>query len=370
MHPAQDFGLVVDDSDEFAASLRPLLKYTEGDHFDLEGISSFLSSPDPNLQCAALQMLEHAAKWESTNFVECMPVTFGPVYNLLDSKNLQVHCAALDTLKPFLASPHAADTIQSMIPLVANAVFNDLRSYEPLVRMGSVELLEAAAQSEEILVEFAAAISHISNVLPSMPTATQVAALGVLEVSAGSNSHDLVKAVADTVQSFTQALFSPDTAVQIAVLKVLEAGLGTKSKELYRAVTAVLPVLANIISSGEPDVQNVARRVLEAGTRLTALNEVHLSSRDSPLLPQPSAFQHSQGQLLGQEYGPFPQATVRGTGFVERGPQTARAKRAPGKDPKGKNPKGKNPEGKNPEDNNPPPPPPKDTIKYVRNILK
>ncbi|KAJ8581369.1 hypothetical protein M405DRAFT_626472 [Rhizopogon salebrosus TDB-379] len=170
--------------------------------------------------------------------------------------------------------------MQSMIPRVATAVSNDLSSSEPLVRMGSVELLEAAAQSEEILVEFAAAISHISSVLPSMPTATQVAALGVLEVSAGSNSHDLVKAVADTCQSFTQALFSPETTVQIAVLEVLEAGLGTKSKELYRAVTAVFPVLAGIISFGKPDVQVAARRVFEAGTRSFALN---LLSTDSPL---------------------------------------------------------------------------------------
>ncbi|KAJ8580750.1 hypothetical protein M405DRAFT_885991 [Rhizopogon salebrosus TDB-379] len=313
MHPAQDLGMVVDESDEFTASLRPLLKYTEGDHLDLQGISSFLSSPDPNLQCAALQMLERAAEWESTNFTECMPVTFGPVSDLLNSQNLQVHCAALDTLKFFLASPHAADTIQSMITRVANAVFNDLSSSEPLVQMGSVELLEAAAQSEEILVEFTAAISHISSVLPSMPTATQVSALGVLEVSAGSNSHDLVKAVADTCQSFTQALFSPKTTVQIAVLEVLEAGLGTKSKELYHAVTAVLPVLANIISSGDPDVQTVARRVLEAGTRPVALN---LWSTDSPLLPQPSALQHSQGQLPGQEYGLLSQATVRGAGAL------------------------------------------------------
>jgi hypothetical protein len=309
MHPAQDFGPVVDDSDEFTASLRPLLKYTEGDHFDLQGISSFLSSPDPNLQCAALQVLEHAAEWESTNFTECMLVTFGPVSNLLDSQNLQVHCAALDILKLFLASPHAAD-IQSMIPRIATAVFNDLSSSEPLVRVGSVELLEAAAQSEEILVEFAAAISHIASILPSMPTATQVAALGVLEVSARSNSHDLVKAVADTCRSFTQVLFSPETTVQIAVLEVLEAGLGTKSKELYQAVTAVLPVLHNIISSGEPDVQNVARRVLEAGTRPVALNEVRLLSTDPPLWPQPSALQHSQGQLLDQEYKPFSQATI------------------------------------------------------------
>jgi hypothetical protein len=79
-------------------------------------------------------------------------------------------------------------------------------------------------------------------------------------------------------------------------------GPGYKSKELYQAVTAVLPVLANIISSGEPDVQTVARRVLEAGTLPVALN---LSLTDSPLLPQPSAFQHSQGQLPGQEYGSF-----------------------------------------------------------------
>ncbi|KAJ8580290.1 hypothetical protein M405DRAFT_834567 [Rhizopogon salebrosus TDB-379] len=149
-----------------------------------------------------------------------------------------------------------------------------------------------------------------------MPTTTQVAALGVLEVSAGSNSHDLVKAVADTCQSFTRALFSPETTVQIAVLEVLETGLGAKSMELHRAVTAVLPVLADIMSSGAPDVQTVARRVLEAGTRPVALDEVDLSSTDSLLMAQPSALQHSQGQLPGQEYGPFSQATIRGAGAL------------------------------------------------------
>ncbi|OJA14938.1 hypothetical protein AZE42_09378 [Rhizopogon vesiculosus] len=208
MHPVQDFGPTIDDSDEYTASLRPLIKYTEGNHFDLRGISGFLSSPDPILQCAALQLLEHAAEWESTNFTKCMSETFGPVADLLDSKNFQVHCAALDTLKPFLESPHAADTIKSMLPRIIDAVLDSLNSPGPLVQLATVEMLDAAARSEEILVEFSAAVSRIPSVLPSMPTSTQVIALKVLEVSAGSSTRELVKAVADTVQSLIQPLSS------------------------------------------------------------------------------------------------------------------------------------------------------------------
>jgi hypothetical protein len=225
MYPAQDLGPAVYDSD---ATLRPLIKYTDGNNFDLQGISDFLSSPDcnSNLRCAALQLLEHAAEWQSTNFAKYMSATFGPIAKLvLDSRDIQVHCKALHTLKFFLASPHAADIVKSMIPRrVIDAVSDDLNSPEPLVQLASVELLDAAAQSEEILTEFVAAVSRISGALPSMPTTVQVTALRILEISVGSNTHELIEAVVDTFHHLKEPLSSPETTVQIASLKVLEVG--------------------------------------------------------------------------------------------------------------------------------------------------
>ncbi|OAX31853.1 hypothetical protein K503DRAFT_777229 [Rhizopogon vinicolor AM-OR11-026] len=65
-----------------------------------------------------------------------------------------------------------------------------------------------------------------------MPTETQVTALRVLEVCAGSSTPELVKAVADTFQSLIVLLSSPETTVQIATLKVLEVGARTKDPKL------------------------------------------------------------------------------------------------------------------------------------------
>jgi hypothetical protein len=69
MYPAQGLApqAAIDDSDDVTTSLRPLIKYTEGNHFDLQGVSGFPSSPDTNLQCAALKLLEHAAGSESAD---------------------------------------------------------------------------------------------------------------------------------------------------------------------------------------------------------------------------------------------------------------------------------------------------------------
>ncbi|OJA20037.1 hypothetical protein AZE42_04469 [Rhizopogon vesiculosus] len=275
IYPAQDLGPAVDDS---GVSLHPLIQYMEGNNFDLPGISGFLSSStNQKLQCGALQLLEHAAEWQSTNFTECMSVTFGPVAELvLDSRDIQVHCAALDTLKLFLASPHAIDIVKSMMPRgVVDAICDDLDSPEPLVQSASVELLDTAARSEDILVRFVAAVSRISSVLPSMPTATQITALGVLEVSAGSSTYELLKAVAETFQFLIRLLSSPETTVQIATLKVLEAGAGTKDPELARAVKTILPVLTEMQSSGETDVSNAARKVLGVGSHNVLIGSTH-----------------------------------------------------------------------------------------------
>ncbi|OJA20031.1 hypothetical protein AZE42_04468 [Rhizopogon vesiculosus] len=284
IYPAQDLGPAVDDS---GVSLDPLIPYTEGNNFDLRGISNFLSSSsNQKMQCAALQLLEHAAEWQSTNFTECMSITFGPVAELvLDSRDIQVHCAALDTLKLFLASPHVIDIVKSAMPRgVVDTVRDDLNSPEPLVQSASVELLDTAARSEDILVRFAAAVSRIPSVLPSMPTATQITALGVLEVSAGSSTYELLKAVADAFQFLIQPLSSPETTVQIAALKVLEAGAGTKDLELARAVKTILPILTEMQSSGETDVSSAARKVLGVGSHNLLIGSTHddVSKRQPP----------------------------------------------------------------------------------------
>jgi hypothetical protein len=265
MYPAQDLGPAVDDSDEYASILRPLMEYMKDDNFDLRGISASLSSLSPDLQCAALQLLEHAAEWDSINFAECMSVTFDPVVELLDSQDSEVRYAALDTLKLFLASPRATDVVKSMIPRLVDAVLDNLNSPDPLVQLASVELLDAAARSEEILVGFAVVVSRVPRALPSMPIATQVTALRILEVSAGSNIPELVKVVAGKFQYLSQPLSSPETTVQIAALKVLEAGTRTKDPELVRAVENILPELTKIQSSGGTDIRNAARKLLEWG---------------------------------------------------------------------------------------------------------
>jgi hypothetical protein len=241
LYPSQNLGHAVDNED---ASLLSLRKYTEGNNFDLPGLSRFLSSadPDPILQCATLQLFEHAAEWQSANFTDHVSVTFGPVAKLvLDSRNIpRVRCAALDTLKLFLAFPDV--TIRSKIPSIVDAVSDCLNSPEPQVQLASVELLEAVSRSEEIFVEFAAAVSHISSALPSMSTSTKVTALRVLEISAGSNAHELVKAIEDSFQCLKENIFSPEITVRIAALKVLEASAGTGDPERARVVKKILEV--------------------------------------------------------------------------------------------------------------------------------
>jgi hypothetical protein len=181
---------------------------------------------------------------------------------LLNSKNLQVHCAALDTLKRFLASPNNVGIVKPMMPFILYTVLNDLNSPQQLA---SIELINAATQSEEILVEFAPAISRLSTLLSSMPAATQVTALRVLKVSAGSNMRELAKAVTNTFQCLIHPLLSPETTVQTAALKVLEASVGTKTREVSLAAVIFLQILAGTLPSGETDAQSTARKVLEEG---------------------------------------------------------------------------------------------------------
>ncbi|OJA08295.1 hypothetical protein AZE42_09416 [Rhizopogon vesiculosus] len=134
-----------------------------------------------------------------------------------------------------------------MLRRIVDAVCDNLNAPDPEVQLAAVELLDAAARFEEILVKFSTAVSRISSFLPSMPTVTQVTALRVLEVCASSSTHELVKAVADTLQSLIPLLSSPETIVQIATLEVLEAGARAKDPELYGAFKAILPVLTKKI---------------------------------------------------------------------------------------------------------------------------
>jgi hypothetical protein len=302
MYPAQDLGPAVDDSDEYTSILRPLIEYITGDNFDLRDISAYLSSPSPDVQCAALQLLEHAAEWESINFAECMSVTFGSVVKLLDSRDSEVRYAALDTLKLFLTSPRAIDVVKSMIPRLVDAVLDNLNSPDPLVQLASVELLDAAARSEEILVWFAVVVSRVPRVLPFMPIATQVTALRVLEVSTGSNTPELVKAVTRTFQCLSQPLSSPETTVQIAALKVLEAGTRTKDPELARAVKSILPELTKIQSSSGTDFRNAAKKILEWGAHTDQLSLAN-SVGSGPAGTRDTTHHHSDGRYLTSEKG-------------------------------------------------------------------
>jgi len=231
----------------------------EDNYFDLRGICNFLSSPDLSLKFASLQLLEHAAKWQKTNFIECISVTFGLVANLvLDSRDIQVHCAALDALKLFLESPHATDIVISSMPRgVVDTVSNDLNSPDPDVQLASVELLEVAARSEEIFNEFAAPVSHISSALSSMPTVTQVIALRVIEFGAGSNEHEILKALAASFHH--EPLSSPEVIIQATTLKVLEASARTKDPDISRAVQTLLPDVKKLLLSGETDLSSAAR---------------------------------------------------------------------------------------------------------------
>jgi hypothetical protein len=84
----------------------------------------------------------------------------------------------------------------------------------------------------------------------------------------------------------------------------------------------------------------------------------YVSSEDE-FAPEPEPEDLDQGSYTGFVYFNIKCCLILNlaSSFVERGPQTAQAKRAEDKKPKDKKPP-------------PPPPPPKDTIKYVRNILK
>jgi hypothetical protein len=166
------------------------------------------------------------------------------------------------------------------MPRLVDALLDNLNSPDNLAQLASVELLDAAARSEDILVEFATVVSCISDILPTMPTATQVTALRVLEVSAKSNAPELIKAVAETFQSFEQSLFSPETTVQIAALKVLAASAGTNDPDLAGAVKSILPVLKKIMSFDKSDVRDAAREVLTAA----ADNKV-LRNANTTILP-------------------------------------------------------------------------------------
>ena len=249
----------MDDSD---GTLHHLTKYMEDNNFNLRGICNSLSSPDLSLKFASLQLLEHAAKWQKTNFIECISVTFGPVANLvLDSRDIQVHCAALDTLKLFLESPHATDIVISSMPRgVVDTVSNDLNSPDPDVQLASVGLLEVAARSEEIFNEFAAPVSHISSALSSMPTVTQVR---VIEFGAGSNEHEILKALAASFHHLKELPSSPEVINQATTLKVLEASARTKDPDLSRAVQTLLPDVKKLLLSGKTELSSAARRVLE-----------------------------------------------------------------------------------------------------------
>jgi len=292
----------------------------EGNNFDLRGIGNLLASTELyHLQCAGLQLLEHAAKWQKTNFNECTSVTFGPVADLLlDSRDIQVHCAALDTLQLFLESPHATDIVKSMMPRgVVDVVSNDLNSPEPDVQLASVELLEVAARSKEIRNEFAVPISRISGALPSMPAATQVTALRVIELCMGSNEHEIIKALAANSPHLKEPLSSPEDIVQNAALKVSEASARSEDPDISRAAQPLLWDVRNILSSGETDLSSAFSPPQPDGLphTLDPTNEDTLAQRGPVGVPPsragPGALASRSGSLPLPLMSERPRAQVR-----------------------------------------------------------
>ena len=269
------------DDDKIPPNITRLLKYSEFSLFDLKKISEFLSSDDDlDVQRGALELLGDAAESEKENFTETMSVTFGPVARLLSSPDCNVHWGALRVLKFFFLFGYQAEAAES----VARILLLHLQSPESDVQLASVEVLDAAAQSEAIDV-VAPILPTLIELLSSLCTIARDAALRVLVISARKpklrnafrfalnavNSQDLLPllstdnadikiAVLDALDDRTRhfddtlleavvgLLSSGDTAVQITAQKVLNA---IKSNKLTKAVTATSPVLVEPLSSDE-----------------------------------------------------------------------------------------------------------------------
>ncbi|OJA20032.1 hypothetical protein AZE42_04459 [Rhizopogon vesiculosus] len=277
IYSAQDLGPAVDES---GVRLGPLIQYTEGNNFDLREISGFLSSSNnQKLQCAALQFPGHAAEWQSPDFTECMSLTFGPAAELvLDYRDIKVHCAALDTLQlswhlhmPLTSSNRWCPAVLLTLFVMISTPLNPWSSRLPWNCLTLPH--DPKTSLSDLLPLFCASLVFFPLCQP--PPNFQIAALRVLEVSAGSSTYELLKAVADTFQFLIQPLYSPETAVQIAALKVLEAGAGTKDPELARAVKTIPPALTKIQSSGESDVSSAARKVLDVGSQNVLIGSTH-----------------------------------------------------------------------------------------------
>ena len=266
------------DDDKVPPSIAELLKCSEISPFDLKKISGFLLSDDDlDVQRGALELLGDAAESEKENFTETMSVTFGPVARLLSSPDCNVHWGALHVLKFFFLFGYQAEAAESVV----HVLLLHIQSPESDVQLASVEVLDAAAQSEAIEV-VAPTLPALVGLLSSLCTNVRNAALRVLIISArkpklrnafrsalnAMNSQDLLLllstdnagikiAVLDALDNRTRhfdntlleavvgLLSSGDTAIQIPAQKVLNAIKSNK------AVTATSPVLVEPLSPDE-----------------------------------------------------------------------------------------------------------------------
>jgi hypothetical protein len=263
LHPVTFLVPPVEDeaSSSSVSDLNLLLQCTNNSHLDLQRISEFLGSDDSNVQCAALQLLEHAAEWEKEYFIESMSITFHPAAHLLSSSEAQVHWAALHVLKFFLASGYDAEAVKSVVP----DVLRHLLSREPDVQLASVEVLDAAVQSQRnnIWSALAPAFSGIASVLPSMLPAIQIAALGVLEAGVKCAAKELQEAIAPTLPAVVQLLSSGGADVQRTAVDLLVICAGSPNAKLVESVMDTLPALT-LLSSGSTATADAAQKVLAA----------------------------------------------------------------------------------------------------------
>jgi hypothetical protein len=125
------------------------------------------------LQRAALQLLEHTAEWDKTNFSNFLSLTFPPVVALLSSPDVDVLWAALRVLKFYINS------FLDIKSALSNVV-QHLSSPEPDIQLAALEVLHSSVQSSRRDILEAAILEPILIDLLSSPvTAVQVAARSI-----------------------------------------------------------------------------------------------------------------------------------------------------------------------------------------------
>jgi hypothetical protein len=274
------------DDDKVPPSIAELLKCSEISPFDLKKISGFLlSDNDLDVQRGALELLGDAAESEKENFTETMSVTFGPVARLLSSPDCNVHWGALHVLKFFFLFGYQAEAAKSVVHIL----LLHIQSPESDMQLASVEVLDAAAQSEAIEV-VAPTLPALVGLLSSLCTNVRDAALRVLVISARKPKlRNAFRSALDVMnsQDFLLLLSTNHAGIKIALLDALDDRT-RHDDTLFEAVVGPL-------SSGDTAIQIPAQKVLNAiksNKAVTATSPVlvePLSPDETPTSVFPSA---------------------------------------------------------------------------------